>query len=292
MWHAMYLSLFAPRRIPRVWGVRQSNHALRRRPLFWILLKILAGLSSRVSALVYNSNAGLHWYSRFGFSQSNASVIANGFDFHVFGPSDDLRARYRREWGLLGDTLVVGHVSRFHPDKGIEILLKAFRCVVSELPNTKLVMIGKGHSMDHSGFREVIKDLDLEGFVIALGPQDRVSDLLPAMDVCCLSSIQHEGFPNVIGEAMACAVPCIATDLGDTRELIGDCGIIVPPAHVESLADAIKKILSLKAEERRSLGASARQSVLQRFSLEAMVSAYRRLYEQVISRFESRSKRS
>jgi glycosyltransferase involved in cell wall biosynthesis len=292
MWHAMYLSLFAPRRIPRVWGVRQSNHALRRRPLFWILLKILAGLSSRVSALVYNSNAGLHWYSRFGFSQSNASVIANGFDFHVFGPSDDLRARYRREWGLLGDTLVVGHVSRFHPDKGIEILLKAFRCVVSELPNTKLVMIGKGHSMDHSGFREVIKDLDLEGFVIALGPQDRVSDLLPAMDVCCLSSIRHEGFPNVIGEAMACAVPCIATDLGDTRELIGDCGIIVPPAHVESLADAIKKILSLKAEERRSLGASARQSVLQRFSLEAMVSAYRRLYEQVISRFESRSKRS
>jgi glycosyltransferase involved in cell wall biosynthesis len=95
----------------------------------------------------------------------------------------------------------------------------------------------------------------------------------------------------VIGEAMACAVPCIATDLGDTRELIADCGLVVPPSSVESLADAIKKILSLKVEDRRSLGASARQSVLQRFSLEAMVIAYHRLYEQVISRFESRSKR-
>jgi glycosyltransferase involved in cell wall biosynthesis len=292
MWHAMYLSLFAPLRIPRVWAVRQSNHALRGRPLVWILLKILAGLSSRVSALVYNSNAGLHWYSRFGFSRSNASVIANGFNFHVFGPSENLRERYRSEWGLSRDTLVVGHVSRFHPDKGIEILSRAFRAVVSELPNTKLVMIGKGYSMEHSGFREMIEDMGLTSFVIALGPQDRVSDLLPAMDVFCLSSVRSEGFPNVVGEAMACAVPCIATDLGDTRELIGDCGLVVPPSCVESLADAMKKTLCLKVEERRSLGASARQSVLQRFSLEAMVTAYRRLYEQVISRFESRSNRS
>ncbi len=287
MWHAMYLSLFAPRRIPRLWAVRQSNHDLKGRPLLWILLKGLASVSSRVSALVYNSKAGLHWYSRLGFSQSNACVIPNGFDFNVFTPSEDRRERCRKDWNLSQETLVVGHVSRFHSDKGVEILLEAFRSVVKDLPKTKLVMIGKGYSMDHEEFRKMIEVLNLNRSVIALGPQERVSDFLPAMDVFCLSSIRHEGFPNVVGEAMASGVPCIATDLGDTRDLIGDFGSVVAPSSVESLASAMKKILNMKAEDRQSLGASARQSVLRRFSLEAMVSAHRRLYEQAISRFES-----
>ncbi len=292
MWHAMYLSLFAPREIPRVWAVRQSNHALRGRPFLRILLKILASVSPRVNALVYNSKAGLRWYSQLGFSTANASVISNGFNFDVFVPSSERREKFRREWGVPSTSLVVGHVSRFHSDKGIDFLFRAFRDVLTEFPSSKLVMIGKGYSLEHPSFREMAERFGLLDSMVALGPCERVAELLPAMDVFCLSSIRHEGFPNVVGEAMACAIPCVATDLGDTRELISDCGAVVPPSQAEPLAKALKAILAMSAEERQSLGERARQSVLSRFSLERMVGSYRELYGRVISRFEVGSESS
>jgi glycosyltransferase involved in cell wall biosynthesis len=95
------------------------------------------------------------------------------------------------------------------------------------------------------------------------------------------SSAYGEGFPNVIGEAMACGVVCVATDAGDAAMIVGDCGLIVPRRDAPALADAITTALSMPLEERLDLGRKARRRIEEHFSIDAVVRQYENLYEAV-----------
>jgi glycosyltransferase involved in cell wall biosynthesis len=103
-----------------------------------------------------------------------------------------------------------------------------------------------------------------------------------ALNLHTLSSAYGEAFPNVLGEAMACGVPCVATDVGDSSFLIGDTGMVVPPKDPQALADGWERLLSLSAEERLSLGERARQRILQLFSIVQIARRYEDLYDQIV----------
>ena len=90
-----------------------------------------------------------------------------------------------------------------------------------------------------------------------------------------------EAFPNVLGEAMACGVPCVSTDVGDSALIVGGNGIIVPPRNPQALANGLNSLLAMKAKERAALGAAARDSIRSRFSLGDLVRKYTELYEKV-----------
>jgi glycosyltransferase involved in cell wall biosynthesis len=98
--------------------------------------------------------------------------------------------------------------------------------------------------------------------------------LLPAFDLFSLSSAFGEGFPNAVGEAMAAGVPCVATDVGDVRWVIGDTGQVVPPRSPALLASAWAEVLGLDAGTRRALGARARERIAREFSLDRIVAQY------------------
>ena len=99
----------------------------------------------------------------------------------------------------------------------------------------------------------------------------------PIFDVLCLSSIV-EGFPNVIGEAMACQVPCISTDVGDAKQIIGVTGLVVDVQSPVAFATAMKHLFSLSPSERYSMGIAARNRVKTYFSLETSMQSYSRIY--------------
>jgi glycosyltransferase involved in cell wall biosynthesis len=82
-----------------------------------------------------------------------------------------------------------------------------------------------------------------------------------------------------LGEAMACGVPCVTTDIGDSAWIVGDVGIVVPPRDPEALADALGRLAALGREERRQLGAAARARVIEHFEVDAIVRQYQGLYE-------------
>jgi glycosyltransferase involved in cell wall biosynthesis len=92
-----------------------------------------------------------------------------------------------------------------------------------------------------------------------------------AFDVACSSSAWGEGFSNVLGEAMACGVPCVATGVGDSALIVGDTGRVIPPGRPEELAAACAELLSQPAAQRKQLGAAARDRVVREFSLRQMV---------------------
>jgi glycosyltransferase involved in cell wall biosynthesis len=107
---------------------------------------------------------------------------------------------------------------------------------------------------------------------------------MQAMDVLATSSAWGEAFPNVLGEAMACGVPCVATDVGDSREIVGDSGLVVPPRDSEALADGLKTVIRKTVQERQALGRAARQRVQARYSLDSVVAQYVDLYQTLSER--------
>ena len=102
-----------------------------------------------------------------------------------------------------------------------------------------------------------------------------------AIDILCLSS-RAEGFPNVIGEAMACGVPCVTTDVGDAKEIVGDTGWVAPPRDFERLAKSLDDALSCSDEELKYRGDKARERVVKYFSMQTARDKYVSIYQSMI----------
>ena len=105
--------------------------------------------------------------------------------------------------------------------------------------------------------------------------------LLAALDVFVSSSKYGEGFSNAIGEAMACSVPCVVTDVGDSAAIVGGTGLVVPPGDAGALAAAVRRVLAMSAEQRQELGRAARDRVRERFHLPVVVGRYEALYREL-----------
>jgi glycosyltransferase involved in cell wall biosynthesis len=110
-----------------------------------------------------------------------------------------------------------------------------------------------------------------------LGERADVPRLMSALDIL-VSSSSSEGFPNVIGEAMCCGLPCVVTDVGDSANIVGDTGVVVPPRDPAAIADALEGLLDDGPDTRRKLGLAARQRVRELYSLQRIVREYEGLY--------------
>jgi glycosyltransferase involved in cell wall biosynthesis len=110
-----------------------------------------------------------------------------------------------------------------------------------------------------------------------LGERRDIPRLTAALDISSLSSYA-EGFPNVVGEAMACGVPCVVTDVGDCRMIVGQTGIVVPPRDPDALAEGWRTLLRMDQDARIQLGAAARERIQRHFSLRQVVDEYEQLY--------------
>jgi glycosyltransferase involved in cell wall biosynthesis len=105
---------------------------------------------------------------------------------------------------------------------------------------------------------------------------------MASFDIVSSSSI-GEGFPNTIGEAMACEVPCVVTNVGDSAAIVGDTGRVVPPGNPGALAKAWEELIDLGAAGREELGRRARARIVENFSLAAVVHRYESLYLDILS---------
>ncbi len=123
--------------------------------------------------------------------------------------------------------------------------------------------------------------------VIWAGARDDMPAVYSALDVATSSSY-GEGFPNVIGEAMACGVPCVVPDVGDSAFFVHGTGFVVPPRDPRALADAWRRMLGLSEEARAELGSKARQRVRDGFSVEALCGSMNQIFEDLLGREPSR----
>jgi glycosyltransferase involved in cell wall biosynthesis len=267
-----------------LWSIRQALGALdRERASTNRLIRFGARLSGRPTHIVYNSQRSRADHEAIGYSPASGLVIDNGFDTDALRPDAGARVHWRKRLGLTEDSVLVGHLARYHPVKDHETFLRAAFELCNREPRIHLLMAGYSVDASNRELNSAIERLGLSQRVALLGEIDDVTGFLPGLDLLCVSS-RSEAFPNVLGEAMSCGVPCVTTDVGDAARIVDDTGQVVPPGDSHLLAVAMQTIAALSPAERAHRGVAARQRIIENFTLRSMTERYSRLYDDCVQR--------
>lgn len=254
-----------------VWNIRCSDIDFKLyAPTTRRIVKVLARLSRVPWAIAANSEAGRQVHASLGYRPKRWVYLPNGYDCDLWRPDAEERAHVRCEFGLSEADRVIGLIARVDPQKDHASFLAAAAELETRRRDVRVLLVGRGT-------RELRVPDGIRPFTIAAGERTDVPRLMRALDLLVSSSGYGEGFPNVIGEAMASGVPCVATDVGDSALIIGDTGRIVPPRDTVALAETIGALLDLSHEELRALGMRARARIEAEFSLGGCLARYEEL---------------
>lgn len=287
MYHAGLLgslaAKFAVREVPIAWNLRHwklLEHDSQRTRL---TIKLSGLLSARIpTRIITNSEAACTSHVQEGFQADRIRVIPNGIDLSLFQiPSEAKRLHVRRELGIATDALVVGIVGRFHPDKDYRNFVEAAGRVARALPDACFLLCGTDITADNVDLVGWIRAAGIESRCQLLGHRNDVPQLMSSFDLAVSSSCS-ESFPNVVMEAMACGVPCVVTDVGDSARMVESSGRVAPARNAPALADKILEMLSLTAVERSALGEAARQRVSSHYELSKIAAQYEATWREMI----------
>jgi glycosyltransferase involved in cell wall biosynthesis len=278
MYHGNFFALiakFLAKNSPfLLWNVRTALDSSKSLSLGTKLINVfLSKISFIPDKIIYNSKNSIKDHTSLGYSSKNSILIHNGFDCSKWIPSDNIRKKVRQKIGISLSTICFVYVGRNHEQKNLPLLFGAFEKASLISNDIALICIGK--------------DLDKEFLaknhakIIFLGASKSVESLLPAFDVFCLSS-NWEGFPNVIGEAMSCGLPCITTDVGDSKYIVGSCGWTVQTDNEDLYFNAILEALKINTGELKALKKSARNRILNNFTMNQMLNKYSNLYSSLL----------
>lgn len=287
MYHADFLGGAAAKlvgRIPVIWGIRQSDIRIEKM-VKKVLARLINPLLSHVlpEYIVCCAEEARRIHLRYGYVADKLRVIPNGFELTRFSADPNRRREARSALNVTEDELIVGMVGRLHALKDHRNFIRAVSSIGAKVPHARFLLCGAGLTPDSRELALLFAESGVEpSKFLLLGQRDDVEQIYPVMDVNVLSSLS-EGFPNVLGEAMACEVPCVATDVGDAALIIGSTGRVVPPQNPDALAAAIVDLLTVSEEKRRSLGQLARRRIEEHFSIEAVAGQYQALYEEVLA---------
>lgn len=286
MYHADLIGGIAAKlagRCPVIWNVRQSNlDPLHSKKTTAWTAKACAALSGYVPMrIVCCAEAARQVHSDLGYAGERMVVIPNGVELDLFKPDPDARAAMRAELGIDDRIFLVGSVARFDPQKDHETFVAAAGLLHKELPHVRFLLCGSGAVPENKRLAQWLQSAGLNDHCFLLGERSDIPRLMPALDIATSSSAYGEGFPNAIGEAMACGVPCVVTDVGDSALLVGDPEWVVPPREPARLAAAWGKLLAIDATGRAQVGQAARKRMEDQFDLLATTRQYEQLYEQV-----------
>jgi len=270
--------LVSPR--PRVfWAVHHSLGSFEReKRLTAFLIRLSSSLSARAEKIVYVSEVSRRQHERLGFDADRSVMIPNGIDTDLFVPSEAHRISLREELNLSAGTLLIGVMGRFHPQKNHAGFLHAARRVIACCPEARIVFAGSGMEPGNEELVSLVRKSGLEGVVHLLGERRDMARLNAALDIAVSASSFGEALSLAVGEAMACAVPCVVTNVGDNGVLVGSTGVVVRPNDLEALAEGCLSLIRLKSSGRQTLGASARERILRNYALPMTIRRYEELY--------------
>lgn len=267
-------------RVPALWGVRAGLSDLENEPRGTrAALRASARLAGRAARIVYNSARSAAEHEAIGYPPERRVVVPNGFDVERFAPSEPARVALRRELGLPPDAPLVGMLARHHVQKDHATFLRAAARAAAASPELHFVLAGPGVEPGNAALRAALAASGVGDRVHLLGARSDAPAVLAALDVPTLCS-RTEAFPNVLGEAMACGLAPVATDVGDVRALLADIGTVVPVGDATALAEGWLALLAMPAAARRALGARARARVVEHYSLERVAERHAQLLDE------------
>ena len=281
---ALCLKILVKRKAALVWNIRQSLYKLSDEKLLTqIVIRWGAYASKHVDRIIYNSKTSTFQHEAIGYCSSNRILIPNGFNTELFRPDETARRLVRKDLGLPESTPLVGLIARFHPMKDHENFIKAASYVNERRPEVHFLLAGNEASENNLALEEYITKTKTRPNVFFLGERKDIPRVMSSLDIAVSSSSRGEGFANTIGEAMACGIPCVVTDVGDSAWVLDDNGVVVPPRNSQALAEGIMNILDMNNKSRREIGQRARERVIRGFEMKNIAREYESLYRQVLT---------
>jgi len=266
-----------------IWSIRQSNLSPELNSKSTLkIIKLCSWLSSILPQVILcNSKLALLNHKEIGYKSDRMRVIYNGFDLNEYNLNKPIAYSLQRELGLSDGVLLVGMVARFDSQKNHNGFFQAAGKIHATQPDIHFVLIGNEVDINNSMLVGFIRENNIGNVVHLLGQRSDVSNLMSSISVL-VSPSHGESFPNVLGEAMASGVPCVATDVGDCAEIIGDTGLVVDPGDMDALANSVLSLLSMDAIERKSLGERARKRIQKHYDIDHIVEEYNCFYKNII----------
>tara|TARA_Y100000588_G_C14078564_1_gene849090 strand:- start:349 stop:1050 length:702 start_codon:yes stop_codon:yes gene_type:complete len=228
-------------------------------------------MSYSIEKTVFVAESSLKSHLSIGYNAKNAEVIPNGIDACALNVHDDIK---EKRVSRTRKSIVT--LSRWHENKDIPNVIQAIKLLEDD--KIKLTLCGNGLTSKNDDLNRLVLEYKLGDQVDMLGFQTNISQILSQADLMVLPSAT-EGFPNVVIEAMASGLPCIATDVGDCKSVLADERFIVPPQNAKALANAIGSYFTLDDASVEDVIESNRLRVVRKYSIERIVEKYENLYD-------------
>ena len=261
------------------WNIRSAEFHQGQKFTTKVFIKISAFLSNFIpKGIITCSQRAIIIHKKIGY-KSNFILIDNGIDITKNHPSKNKRSKIRDKLNIDDSCVLIGMVARYHPQKDHLNLLKA----ISQIKNSRFKILLVGSNIDHNNkyLLEVITKFNVTDKIILYGQSSKINEIMCAIDFLVLPSSYGEAFPNVLIEAMSVGTPCIATDVGDSKRIIGNFGWVVPPNDPIKLTEIIITAIDLKINNNSNyiiLTKGCINRVIQNFKLDYMVSKYENLW--------------
>lgn len=252
-----------------IWGVRDSNMEIANYGATARVCEAMVAVTKSLPhAVIANSAAAADLLRSRGFAADRVHHVPNGISERRFRPDPELRAQLRAKWGVSDDERLIGVVGRIEPMKDQAAFVRAAGLLAPTRPDCRFVCVGKGWGPSEylESVRRTAVEVGVADRMIWAEPESEPRAVYNALDVVCSSSRYGEGFPNVVGEAMACGRPLVVTHVGDSPFVVGDCWPSVPADAPEALAEEIGRLLD-RPDELVERGERGRRRIQESFSV-------------------------
>ncbi len=252
-------------------------------------IPVIGHVRGRFEELPFREKVFMRWVDRWAFvsrstwdrfcipvKEELGDVVYDGVSFAAV--PEDAGTGVRAEFGLSGDTVIVGMVARVAPQKDFETLIRSAATLSIRFPAMRFLMVGDLDPLHYPRVRRWLEEHQVADRFLFTGFRRDIARLMKAMDVAVLST-HGEGLPLVLLEAMSHSRPVVATGLDGILEVVEDgrTGLLVPHGDAAALAEAIGRLVSDPALARR-LGEAGRRTVETKFSQQAFEQSVERLY--------------
>lgn len=271
-----------------VWGLHLTDlEPGKARMSTRVVVRLCGLLSNWVPCRIVScSEGGVELHGKLGYRRDKMRVITNGYDLNVFYPDETARQRVRNQWDVRPDTVLIGMVARWNAQKDHGNLIQALSALKQRYGGAfQCVLVGPGMDESNDKLAGWLEASGLVNDVVLTGSRDDIPAVMNALDVHVLSSAYGEAFPNVVCESMACGVPNVVTNVGDSAVIVGDVGWVVAPLDPMALAGALGQALQLcRSEKYVAWKGACRARVKTNFGIGAMCRAYNDVWDEVAAR--------
>lgn len=266
-----------------IWGIRHSNLEKKyNKKLLLIIAKLNAFLSKKVDLVISCSKNASQIHQKFGYNSSKMIIIPNGFELETFQQNQQAKNSVKNELCIPTEQQLMVHIGRWNAQKDYPNLIKAIKLVQLERPDVNFLLCGTDIEEGNKDLTRLISEIGIKKSIYLLGKRNDIPRILSSADGVISSSL-GEGFSNVIGEAMACEIPCVVTDVGDSGYIVDKFGIVVPSRDPVKLAEAILNLSRKSDKEKKELGRKARERIMNEFEIKKIVNKFEEQYSKVIS---------